>query len=336
MSPRSAVLVALLLAGLAGWTAAANGDAVAAPTDLTIIAADHTDAAPRAGMLDATRAGRRIVAVGDHGIVLLSDDDGATFRQAMSVPVSSTLTGVSFVDDHHGWAVGHWGVVLATVDGGESWSLQRQDLAEDRPLFSVLFRSADDGIAVGLWSLLLRTTDGGRHWQSVTLPPPPDGGKADRNLFHIFAGAGASLFLAAERGTVLRSDDGGATWRYLSTGYAGSLWTGLSLPDGTLLVGGLRGRLFRSEDGGATWQPLAVATKSSITGLAAAAGNAVLAVGLDGLEATSGDGGKSFQTRMRDDRATLTAAVATGSGWLLFSDQGVLGTSPSPTPVAGR
>jgi photosystem II stability/assembly factor-like uncharacterized protein len=335
MSPRSTVLAALLLAGLAVSAAAANGRAVAAPVDLKIIAADHTAAAPRAALLDATRAGRRIVAVGDHGIVLLSDDDGATFRQAMSVPVSSTLTGVSFVDDRRGWAVGHWGVILATVDGGESWSLQRQDLDEDRPLFSVLFQSADDGIAVGLWSLLLRTTDGGRHWLSVALPPPPDGGKADRNLFRIFRGADASVFLAAERGTVLRSDDGGDSWRYLSTGYAGSLWTGLSLADGTLLVGGLRGRLFRSDDGGTTWQPLVIATKSSITGLAAA-GSAVVAVGLDGLEATSSDGGKSFQTRMRDDRATLTGALAAGSGWLLFSDQGVLGPSPAAAPTAGR
>src|SRR3974377_2305862 len=86
-----------------------------------------TSAAPKAMMLGCARAGKRLVAVGDHGIVLLSDDDGTRVRQAKAVAVGSTLTSVSFADEKYGWAVGQWGVIVATVDGGETWQLQRSD-----------------------------------------------------------------------------------------------------------------------------------------------------------------------------------------------------------------
>ena len=136
-------------------------------------------------LMDATRAGNRIVAVGEHGVILLSDDDGHTYRQARHVPVSATLSAVTFTDAQHGWAVGQWGVILATSDGGETWSRQRMDAVVDQPLFSVIFTSPRNGIAVGLWSLMLSTHDGGKTWTKVALPKPPGGGKADRNLYHI-------------------------------------------------------------------------------------------------------------------------------------------------------
>ena len=66
---------------------------------------------------------RAALAVGERGIVLLSDDSGMTWRQAR-VPVSVSLTAVQFVDAEQGWAVGHLGVVLHTEDGGETWHKQ--------------------------------------------------------------------------------------------------------------------------------------------------------------------------------------------------------------------
>ncbi|KVT77226.1 glycosyl hydrolase [Burkholderia ubonensis] len=285
----------------------------------------HTWAAPTRMMLtDATRAGRRVVAVGEHGVILLSDDDGRTWRQSRRVPVSATLSAITFADAQHGWAVGQWGVILATADGGETWEKQRIDTSVDQPLFSVIFTDARDGIAVGLWSLMLQTHDGGRTWTRTTLPKPPGGGKADCNLYHIFADRQGALYIVSEQGTVLKSTDGGANWRYLQTGSKGSLWTGVAMPDGRIVVGGLLGSLFQSSDGGATWAPLNPGTKSSITDVVAT-GNGLLAVGLDGLVLTQRANGESFELAQRPDRATLTAAlVGAGGKPLLFSQDGVL------------
>jgi len=71
----------------------------------------------KAVLLASTCAGKRLVAVGECGMVTLSDDDGATWRQG-KVPVSVTLTAVDFATPEKGWAVGHSGVVLHTEDGG--------------------------------------------------------------------------------------------------------------------------------------------------------------------------------------------------------------------------
>src|SRR4051794_32612400 len=83
----------------------------AAPPSLKILAAKLEPTAQTSMILAATQAGKRIVAVGERGVVLLSDDAGTSFRQAKSVPISSTLTSVKFVDARIGWAAGHWGVI---------------------------------------------------------------------------------------------------------------------------------------------------------------------------------------------------------------------------------
>jgi photosystem II stability/assembly factor-like uncharacterized protein len=275
-------------------------------------------------LLDVAHAGGRIVAVGEHGIVLLSDDGGRSYRQAKQVPASSTLTAVYFADAVHGWAVGQWGVILATVDGGETWTLQRSDTSIDQPLFSVYFKDARHGWAVGLWSLLLVTEDGGHAWKVAKLPPPAGASKADRNLFHIFADRSGTLFIAAEQGMVLRSRDGGATWEYRQTGNKGSLWTGTASADGTVFVGGLLGHLYRSRDGGDTWDAIDSASTGSITALFAS-GDRVQGVGLDGFVISGTSTAARFTAHQRPDRAALTGFVVSRSGGeILLSKDGIL------------
>lgn len=317
-----AALAATVLA--AGQAASQAVPAADAKPKLKVTAAERLPAATSVKILAATRAGARIVAVGDHGVVLLSDDDGKTYRQAATVPVSSTLTAVTFVDARNGWAVGHWGAILKTGDGGQTWVQQRSDFQVDQPLFSVHFKNASEGWAVGLWSLMLHTSDGGASWTPVALPPPPNAKKADRNLYTIFSDAKGGLFITSEQGRVLRSLDDGKTWTYAETGYGGSFWSGTSLKDGTLLVGGLRGTIYRSTDCGDSWQAARTGLKSSVTAIAQRADGPVLAVGLDGMTLESSDDGLSFSGAQRADRAALTAVLdaPTGGGAVLFSTKG--------------
>jgi photosystem II stability/assembly factor-like uncharacterized protein len=331
---RSGILTALALYVFVACPANAREGASppvpgAAPpsASLKIQPAEATTAATKAMILSSARAGKRIVAVGNHGIVLLSDTDGADFRQAKSVPVRSTLTAVFFVDEKTGWAVGQWGVVLRTDDAGESWVLQRHDTAVDQPLFSVWFRDRERGIAVGLWSLLVATADGGKTWTPVKLPPPPGGTKADRNLLKIFANRMGTLFVAAEQGMVLKSYDG-ENWSYIATGSKGSFWTGIVLNNGTLLVGGLRGTIYRSTDDGKTWRESKSGFRSSITDFAEAGGK-VYAAGLDGVFLESDDHGATFKGSQREDRLPLTAISVNSVGKLvMFSKQGVVKDPP--------
>src|SRR5436309_750451 len=77
----------------------------------------------RSAMLDVTRAGKRLIAVGERGVILVSEDSGRNWDQ-MSVPTSVTLTRAMFVTPEVGWAVGHFGTVLQTRDGGRTWVRQ--------------------------------------------------------------------------------------------------------------------------------------------------------------------------------------------------------------------
>lgn len=276
-------------------------------------------------ILSATVAGGRIVAVGDRGVVLLSDDQGASYRQAKSVPTRATLTAVSFVDEKSGWVVGHWGVILHTQDGGETWQLQRDDLGADQPLFSVWFKDSQRGFAAGLFSLLLSTNDGGKTWEPIKLPAASGNRAADINLFSIFPDREGNVLLTGEQGLVYRSRDGGHSWDLMQTGAKGTFWTGCVLDDGTIVVAGLRGNIYRSQDAGASWARVEVASKSSVTDMVQLPNGDLVLVGMDGTSLLSKDRAGTFSVQHRPDQAALTAVVANSSGVpLLFSQSGII------------
>ncbi|WP_069865811.1 WD40/YVTN/BNR-like repeat-containing protein [Pseudomonas citronellolis] len=236
-------------------------------------------------LLDVTHAGKRLVAVGERGIVLLSDDDGATWRQA-KVPSSVTLTRVRFATPMAGWATGHYGTVLHTRDGGETWEQQLDGLqaaqsilaasraslqsapddstakrnllsaerlvqdGPDKPFLDLYFFDDQHGIVVGAFNLIFDTVDGGKTWRSLRdrLDNP-----RELHLYAI-AGAGDNLYIAGEQGVVFRSNDQGRTFSRVNTPYSGSYFSASVPRPGEILLAGLRGNVFRSVDAGETWE----------------------------------------------------------------------------------
>lgn len=275
----------------------------------SLLPAQRVANAAGAPLLAAALAGQRVVAVGDHGVVLLSDD-GLRFRQAKAVPVRSMLTSVQFLDARRGYAAGHDGVVLGTQDGGDSWTLLRATPGLEQPVLSLHFDSVEHGFAVGLYGWAIETHDGGRSWTERHLG---SGDNADRHLYHVFASQRGTLLVAGEAGAVYRSTDGGATWNMAATGGKGSLWYGTALADGTLLVCGMRGHLYRSRDDGQTWQALHSNTTQSLTGIAQQADGSVLVAGMSGTVLRSTDGGATFTLAQRPEREPLTAVLAAGA-----------------------
>ncbi|MGH0034914.1 MAG: WD40/YVTN/BNR-like repeat-containing protein [Myxococcota bacterium] len=321
MSGRWARLAAGLLAGLV-W--AASGAAAEGPNQ-----ARSSAKAAQTLLLDATRAGDRIVAVGAWGHVILSDDGGASWRQARRVPTRAVLTSVHFVDDRLGWAAGHDAVVIHTGDGGETWSLQHRDVESDTPLFSVWMADARRGYAVGAFGLALATRDGGRHWAPVPILP----GEDDLHLNALFEGPGGTLFIAAEAGRVLRSTDGGTTWTALDPPYTGSFWGGLATPDAGVLVFGMRGHLLRSDDGGESWQSLDSGTDQSLSGGTVLRDGRSVLVGLGGTVSQSRDAGRRFRAWTRTNRRGANAVLEGAAGLLVFGEGGVEALDPAADPA---
>jgi photosystem II stability/assembly factor-like uncharacterized protein len=257
----------------------------------------------RAVLIAAALAGERIVAVGERGIVALSDDRGASWRQA-PCPVSITLTMVRFADARHGVAVGHGGTVLTSSDAGATWTVRLDgrrvaQLAKeaatnpeatkeaerliadgpDKPFLDVLIWDEKRLLAVGAYGLAFHSIDGGATWKAwmARLPNP----KALH--WYVARRAGKTLLLAGEQGLVARSDDGGESFAAVSSPYKGSWFTGALQDDGSLLLAGLRGNVWRSANLGDTWTQVASPVPASITASAMGADGTLLMASQAGI-----------------------------------------------------
>lgn len=305
--PVAAGLAMIVLEGAAAYSDCA-ATSVAAPL------------ASRSLLLDAADTGSSLVVVGDRGHVLVSVDQGASWKQS-TVPTRALLTAVDFAGAKDGWAVGHDAVILRTRDGGATWRIVHCAPEEERPLLDVWFRDARNGIAVGAYGYFLETRDGGESWHSrfisdddfhlnVLVPADPEGTR---------------LFVAGEAGAIYRSDDAGRTWRALPSPYAGSWFGAVALDRDRLVLAGLKGHLFLSTDAGETWSRIATGVQSTLTGALRLDDGRLLLTGLEGVVLTL----DSRTLKSRLDRLAARPALAGALGLadrsvLLFGQPGVL------------
>ncbi|APA90573.1 hypothetical protein BJG93_34040 (plasmid) [Paraburkholderia sprentiae WSM5005] len=321
------------------WSAAPVGPARDRPAVISQRAAQSV-------LLGIEQAGKRLIAVGERGIVVVSDDNAATWRQ-VSAPVSVTLTAIRFADDKHGYAVGHSGTVLATVDGGETWTrvLDGRQAAQislaaaqangnatalhdaerlvadgpDKPLLDLLVLDARRVIVVGAYGMAYYTTDGGQKWSSWA-----DRLDNPRGL-HLYAirRHGERILVCGEQGLVRLSEDGGQTFTAIKTPYSGSFFTAELPSDNEIVVAGLRGNVLRSLDAGANWKQITTPDAASITGSAVRADGSLVLVDQAGMVLSESEG--AFATLNSTRLPSLTGVFPRRDGSLLtLSVRGVL------------
>jgi photosystem II stability/assembly factor-like uncharacterized protein len=282
-------------------------------------------------LIDMAVADKRIIAVGDRGHILFSDDTGVTWTQA-KVPVSVMLTGVFFANNQEGWAVGHNGVILYSSDAGASWRLQHsgKQASDDKagaPLLDVWFADNTNGFAVGAYGYFLVTHDGGASWSDNSAAIiNPDG-------WHLNAISGLSdgsaVFIAGEKGTLFRSLDKGATWATVPAPFDGSFFGVSGMGNDAVLLYGLQGRLFRSTDMGASWQQVQTGVTSGLNAATRLANGSVIVAGNAGVILVAKDAGLNLISQTRDDRQSISALLPLPSGELLTAGEGGLKRLPA-------
>lgn len=321
-----ALIALLAVAGFVPGAAHAQLDA----NDSANLPAEQAPLAVESLLLDLAMAGNRLVAVGERGHVLLSDDQGVTWRQAKSVPTRAMLTAVYFVDADYGWAVGHDETIINTADGGETWIRSHFAPEAQQPLLDLWFANRVSGIAVGAYGAYYTTNDGGRTWSGAKFAPAPDP-KAppleDGELppdYHLnrIIGVGNRLYIAAEGGQLYRSDDRGANWRALPSPYEGSFFGLVPIRGDGLLAFGLRGRLYKSADGGQTWHQIETHTTAMLTDGVVINDLRVVISGLAGVLLVSGDAGETFRLQQQDDRKGLSSVLPGKPGFVVVAGEG--------------
>jgi photosystem II stability/assembly factor-like uncharacterized protein len=327
LSASAFVGLALAAAPSAGWQDVLDAPAVKSPL------------APRTLVNGLAQAGTRVVAVGQRGHVLISDDQGKSWRQA-EVPVSSDLVAVAFPTAKAGWAVGHDGVVLRSADAGATWKrvldgksaaqamldyYQREAgaaadqkkaaamVAEaerfvaqgaENPFLDIAFENESTGYLVGAFGLVFRTTDAGASWQPML--HAADNPKA-QHLYSVRA-VGADVYITGEQGLLLKLDRASGKFRALELPYKGTLF-GTAGNARAVVAHGLRGTLLRSTDGGRSWAQVPTGLQVGLTGSATDANGRIVIVSQAGHVLVSADDGASFAPA-KIDKPTPAAAVA--------------------------
>jgi photosystem II stability/assembly factor-like uncharacterized protein len=354
-APAATVLLTAALAAVPGDSAPPAGAAAVLQSRVAPAVQPQ-----RALLLGIARAGNRLVAVGEHGTVALSDDNGATWRNAAAVPVDATLAAVRFANERTGWAVGHLGVVLRTDDAGEHWTKQLDGIAigqlaleqakrepetvgdaqarrlvedgPDKPFLDLLVEDSQRVTVVGAFNLALSTQDGGKTWRMVS------------HLFdnpqhlHVYgiARAGGTVVAVGEQSLVLKRQ--GERFMQLKSPYEGSLFGVVPTGERLLVVFGLRGHAYLSLDGGSSWQPAKLpGTGASLNGALRLTHGRVILYDQAGGVFASADGGARFERVPFDWGAPLTGMVEAADGSLVATS--VVGITQIPktalaTPLA--
>jgi photosystem II stability/assembly factor-like uncharacterized protein len=307
----------------------------------------------RVVLIALANAGPRIVAAGEHGVIIYSDDDDKTWAQAC-VPVDLTLTALAFATPRIGWAAGHYGAVLRTQDGGRTWQLQLDGnqanqltaaaaaaapavpgaspavplaavrashfLADgpDKPFLSILAENPDRVTVFGAYRMAMHSDDGGKTWTDWSLRV------GDRLSHHLYDAAviGRQICIAAEAGNVFCSSDAGQSFPAVTSPGPATLLGLLPTGDGGMLAYGVAGLADRSADGGQTWSSVALGAQSNITCGRVLKSGAILVGGEDGSLYVSADHGRHFHGFGQSVPMAIFDLIQAASGSIILAGSG--------------
>lgn len=301
--------------------------AVAAPSvfalaDIIDVPARPTTLAPENLLTDADRAGDRIVAAGERGHIIFSDNGGDSWTQG-EVPVRVTLTGVDFGTETHGWAVGHSGVILHSADAGATWDLQmtgveaselaietRQEQIE--AMEERIAEAPEEEVADLEWELddLVFSLENIESDMEVGPVNP---------LLDVWFEDDSRGFVVGAYGMFLRTTDGGETWEDLSPQLDNPRSFHLNgitqITGGALVIVGEAGQIFVSVDNGDTWERRESPYEGSLFGAVGTGSvNEILAFGLRGNTFKSSDLGKSWKVVPNEGGSTLNNGAVADDG----------------------
>src|ERR1035437_890326 len=128
---------------------------------------------------------------------------------AQNSGTTNKLYSVHFIDANNGWAVGVYGAIVHTSNGGTTWSSQNSGVTVT--LYSVRFVSSTEGWAAGQNQIILHTTNGGTSWVATT-------GTLALNYYAVFFISQTIGWVGGHNGVLQHTIDGGATWTNQSSG----------------------------------------------------------------------------------------------------------------------
>ena len=240
--------------------------------------------------------------------------------------MTDDLFSVSFGSEKHGWAVGRWGSVLHTADGGKTW--EKQDSGVNYTLSSVNFVDEKSGWAVGDQGTIIHTADGGKTWEKQKSP-------VTYFLMGISFATKDKGWIVTERTNILHTEDGGKTWAVQFKDQDFILKSVSFCDERNGWAVGEYGFVYHTADGGRTWTHQAgefgfseetgeVVGGSYLFDIVAVNPKTAWVVGIDGYVAKTVDAGKTWRKQMTGVPKTHLFGVSVGEKNVLIAGDAVL------------
>ncbi len=202
-------------------------------------------------LLDVTCGEGPGLIVGQQGHIFRLEDQQ---YEAVESGTDARLLGVDSNADGLAVAVGGFGTVLRSADGGRTWEALGFDWEAilndflEPHLYAVDVSPEGVITIVGEFELVLRSLDGGNSWDTVH--------QGEASLFSLDLRADGQGYAVGQKGRIIRTGDGGSSWSTLATPDEANLLDVWSGAGGDVLVSGIR-TMLRSRDGGDSWESVA-------------------------------------------------------------------------------
>jgi len=214
------------------------------------------------------------------------DDALFAFEDASAVVddgVTTPLLDVWFENERSGYALGAYGILLQTTDGGTTWHLlsDRLDNPDNYHLYGITRSLSGTLLVAGEAGTLLRSRDNGETWDR---PASPYQG----SFFGIVAAQDGGLLAFGLRGNVFRSTDEGDSWSRIDTGDQRTLLSGVARPNGNIVLVGSAGAVLSSDDHGASFEAIPTSGNRVYSGITETAEGKLMLVGFGGVSIIDG------------------------------------------------
>lgn len=266
-------------------------------------------------LLSVAYVGEGMIAVGERGHVLKSQDKGQSWQQLEGVPTRVTLTKVVSVNNKV-WVVGHDATIIHSADGGTTWTQQFSDPEREVPFLSALFLNENKGFVIGAYGTLFITEDGGSTWRDELISE-----ELDYHLNDITQDKNGVLIVAAEAGYMFRSEDQGASWQDVELPYPGSMFGVTTLAD-EVIAFGLRGHVLKSQDSGMSWESVDNHRQDNWFGSIGITEDVLVLVGANGARMRY-HSGQLTDMGGEDSGDDFSAGIKSGNDLVLVGEEGI-------------
>ena len=207
------------------------------------------------------------------------------------------------------------GVPTISVDSGATWTQKDWSLIDERN-FSVASVSDDEFWMGNDLSSIAYTSDAGTTWLETSGP--------DRKIMNDICFLNRNVgFAVGSTGTLLRTNNGGATWEDKSFGETRQFLSvhGLTTSDVWL---GANQRIYHSADMGDSWQEKAVIPSANIIDILSVNANLILACSTSGIIYRSDDAGTTWDTVYQTNNQIRSIAKIEGNRFMATGFNGLI------------